>query len=337
MEIQCCLQIYQTIAVKCATLFFFVGSLEGLEMAWVIGDQFADRSFTEYFRHVKDTNKERNYTMTNFEVSDFTTTQFASSIRQAIPRLLNLISKGIKERKYLPMALIMVVDNDITRQLKFPKPPCTPEELKVVLQYLVKETHRKLTDYKNKLPTKCKKENFPHVIWIMPPSHKYFSDNPMREMFTSVMEQIIEEKEYNQMCCLHLKKCWDESNGTFYMKEQRRYTPEGLMSYWAGIDAAIKFWHKTLQDVLIKKMRKANFKLNIAKVHTPKEKKVNTKTSNRRTGRVQHYSPRHSSTFSYRRDYPSTHWRKSPRPEIGRNLHHNRKLPSPPPRCRDHR
>ena len=44
------------------------------------------------------------------------------------------------------------------------------------------------------------------------------------------------------------------------MYEQRRYTPEGLNDYWLAVDASVKFWDKTLAEIMIKRQKKAEFK-----------------------------------------------------------------------------
>ena len=61
--------------------------------------------------------------------------------------------------------------------------------------------------------------------------------------------------QYEYMCCLKLKKVWDEQEGLFYFMEQRRFSEEGLHAYWLAIDASIKFWHKTLSEILIKNQK----------------------------------------------------------------------------------
>ena len=63
------------------------------------------------------------------------------------------------------------------------------------------------------------------------------------------------------MCCLHLRKIWDQEEPAFYLQYQRCYTPEGLHAYWLSIDASIKFWHKTLCEILMKKQKKVTYSL----------------------------------------------------------------------------
>ena len=79
------------------------------------------------------------------------------------------------------------------------------------------------------------------------------------------------------MCFLRLKKCWDNRDGSLYLHEQNRFPPKELASYWSGVDAAIKFWDKTLIEVLTKKIKKNAMKISIAKNKNPQMKSTITK------------------------------------------------------------
>ena len=104
--------------------------LLGIDMMWIVGDEFTSRSFTEHYRDVtKGPAKERYYGRNKFKVIDYSSTRYSSSIREPIPRILNLITKAIKEQKYLPKLLLIIADDDIIRQLNLPE-KCEKPELK---------------------------------------------------------------------------------------------------------------------------------------------------------------------------------------------------------------
>ena len=111
-----------------------------------------------------------------------------------------------------------------------------------------------IKNYHKNLPIKAKREFFPHVIWILPPEHISFANNDQRNAFSEAMESVI--SELPAMCCLHLKKVWDPEENAFYRWQQRRYTLEGYHAYWLAVDASVKFWVKTLSDILVKKQKK---------------------------------------------------------------------------------
>ena len=181
------------------------------------------------------------------------------------------------------------------------------------------------------LPKKAIRDYFPQVIWIAPPSHKYFQNNRAREMFTNLLEQKIAEK-YEAMCCLRLKKFWYENCGALYMKEQRRFTPDGYFTYWRVVDAAVKFWARTLSDMLCKKQKKASYKLNKVGELKPRENKMEyVKAGTQQTqSSFNTFKNSHRSHFDHRTEY---RWKNQWHISAAR---HRRKMPTPPPEKRRH-
>ena len=110
------------------------------------------------------------------------------------------------------------------------------------MQYLLEQFHRDVVAYKEKLPTKAKREYIPHILWIAPPVHKYFYNNEQRTRFARVLESLVQK--YPEMACLQLKKVWNEQEGGLYLKDQSRFTDRGLSTYWLSVDAALNFGTK---------------------------------------------------------------------------------------------
>ena len=206
-------------------------------------------------RHARDSQKQPYYMIKNFEVKDFTTTRYSSSISNILARVKGLVKKAIEDEKYLPKALLLVFDDDILRQSKIFKDHS--DEYKVITDYLTQELSRMVKNYKEALPAKTRQEYYPRIIWICPPVNINFANNPLRSLFAESLQSSVEN--YTNMCCLTLKKIWDEQEGSFYLPLQRRYTPEGLHAYWLSIDASIKFWNRMLADILIKNQKKAEY------------------------------------------------------------------------------
>ena len=77
------------------------------------------------------------------------------------------------------------------------------------------------------------------MLWIKPPLHKYFGalNNFVREQASIMMLNIAELRE--DMSALKMLKIWDPEDGTSFLAEQYRYTPEGLTKYWLSIDMAV--------------------------------------------------------------------------------------------------
>ena len=76
-------------------------------MVWFIGDEFTCRNIDPYLHHVTDGDK-KLYTMEMFEVKDYATMKYKSSLRNVLARFLSLIKLGITENNYLPKAIFLV-------------------------------------------------------------------------------------------------------------------------------------------------------------------------------------------------------------------------------------
>ena len=75
----------------------------------------------------------------------------------------------------------------------------------IILEELVSECECIIEQYKKLLPSKAKRENFPHFLWIAPPTHHNFSsnDNEKRRKFTDCLNSLIfSAKYYNTMSTL---------------------------------------------------------------------------------------------------------------------------------------
>ena len=137
---------------------------------------------------------------------------------------------ALKEQVLLPRAIVFMPDDDIIKQCNIPIREARAGMFKIILEYLLEETHRVIASYKEKLPSRSKQEYFPQVLWMVPPQHKYFNNNEMRDLFANALESEIDK--YPGMCALRLKKIWEENEGSLYLREQLRYTQEGNICYW---------------------------------------------------------------------------------------------------------
>ena len=231
--------------------------MPGLESVWIIGDEFADRSITQHFKHGQQDDS-KNYVLHNYEILDFTTTCYSSSLCNPVSRVRSLVAKGFEPPyKQMPKAIVIVLDDDLIRQSNIKKDEYTYDNLVVIVKELLREVNQLIEGFKDGLPNKVKKESFPQVIWVMPPTHKNMSNNKIRMTYTHVFEDLITEA-YPLMCALQLKKVWDPQDSGLYLAMERRYTPLGLATYWKAVDATFRFWDKTLSEILIKKIKKGS-------------------------------------------------------------------------------
>ena len=182
---------------------------------------------------------------------------YSSSVRNIFARLKAQLIRAIEdngEKTPLPKAVKIILDDDVIRLSHLPTSEIKNGEFNIIVKYLLKEFHCLICSYKDKLLKKAKLDNFPHCVWIVPPKYKYFANNLYRDYFATALESQVEV--YHNMCALQLKKVWDEEDGSLYMHEQRRFTQQGYCNYWRAINAAIKFWDKTLREIMVKRQRK---------------------------------------------------------------------------------
>ena len=177
-----------------------------------------------------------------------------------------------------------------------------------------------LTGYKDALPIKAKREFYPQLIWIAPPLNKNFANNHLRSIYMEVLENCVES--YAQMCCLKLIKIWDEEDGSLYRKDQRQFTPDGYQAYWSSIDASVKFWHKTLSEILIKKQKKSMYSLTNRIITQKSEKPKKSKQQQKIKSGLQKQPLKSAIKPDNQTSYGG----------IRRIVQARRKLPTPPPR-----
>ena len=167
--------------------------------------------------------------------------------------VFNLLKKAIEEKTLLPKAIAVILDDDMIKQTKF-SGKHLQDFYADSIKHLMEKFHREITAYKEHLPVKAKQDWLPHILWFVPPNHKYFNNNNKRNRFAHALQSAVEG--YTEMACLELKKVWNEDDGALYLRPQARYTDQGLLKYWMAVDAAFKFWDKTLIDILIKRQKK---------------------------------------------------------------------------------
>ena len=137
----------------------------------------------------------------------------------------------------MPICIVMVLDDNLVAQLPSQGFEIIAEDL---THWLIRETRHALETYRDYLPHKAKCDHFPHVLWILPPVHKFFGkgNNRCREKQGQLLQKIAQT--YPDMSTLHMLKEWDLQNANLYLYDSDRFTDEGLAKYWALIDAAIR-------------------------------------------------------------------------------------------------
>ena len=228
--------------------------MAGADELWVIGDDFACHTFDEYFRQIKHAGEPDTFTFKNYEVRAFLSKNDSFN-RNPAGRLINNLVKGLNEHKKLPKLILFILDDDTIKHIKFNAG--SEVYVQKISTWLVAETGKAVDICKDFYPQKAIRDKEPHVLWISPPTHKYFgkNNNKMRVMQSN---SLFENTKLRQdMSVLTMKKFWDHEDGNAFIYESYRFTHEGLMRYWQSIDSAVRFWTVALYPKIGQKHAKA--------------------------------------------------------------------------------
>ena len=245
------------------------------------------------------------------------TTKYSSLVRNILARFKSLLCLALRKFKTLPKAIIFIPDDDIIKQAPIPLADAKDGEYHLIARYILEETRRLIISYKEHLPKKCKRDHFPHFIWVLPPVHKYFHNNRHRSLFSEAFE--IEAENYADTCALRLKKVWDKNDGALYFQEQSRLS-QGHHDYWKAIDAALRFWDKTLSEIMLKQQWKNPE--NATSYHA----KIPRRNSSQHDSSCNIQSPRHHAPWKQSHSKNIYIWSRKKSPEMG----DHRKLLAPP-------
>ena len=200
--------------------------------------------------------KSNNYCFNQFDVKDFFSSKHRSNSDNVITRLVNNLTRAINKHSTLPKIIAVIFDNDIINNCNHDGYGISVH-YGIILEEIINEFDRIISQYKNLLPNRCKREYFPHIIWIAPPGHKGFGadDNVRQRKFTDcLLSLVVSAKYYNKMSVLKMVKFWNPEDTSLFDETEHRFTSEGLFHYWLSVDAAVKFWDTLLSEKFHKKL-----------------------------------------------------------------------------------
>ena len=234
-------------------LFDISGYVHGYEKLWFIGDKFAYNTYQDYFKNLKsEDGTPTTYSYLNYEVRAYLTSQHTLNVKNILSRLRNALITALNEHAVLPKLITIVPDDDIINQVIDDDNQELSFHYERLLSGLCNLFTKTIDCFKDLLPSKAKRENVPHILWIAPPTHYYFSDdnNSRREIFGKSLEVAVNAQK--GMSILKMVKFWDHNNTNLFLDESYRYSSEGLKMYWRSVDAAVHFWNVAISKKLDK-------------------------------------------------------------------------------------
>ena len=291
----------------------FTEMVSAYDQLWIFSDDFGNKSFQKFFM---DRPCNEGYMKTHFDVKGFSNGSLSDN-PSVIGRFSNLMKFAISStitgktsKKLLPLPKLIVIipEDDILNCLKEEENGLTKAFGRLV-KFIMTEHERGIASFKENIPSKSKKDGYPHILWILTPFHQNFVNNDERQKFNRAVEDT--SKYYTNISCLELKKVWNPKDDGFFSREFRRFTADGYKAYWEAVDRTVRY----CDSVALKKREKFTKKKIL---HDDQE--FNYK-NNEAKGKI----PFHCQNDKYR-------WRN---PSIGNDIARFkkfRKLPSPPRR-----
>ena len=197
-----------------------------------------------YLKGAKDEmGEQKSFAAKFYELKTFTSSAYPSLNKSPLGRTFNNVVRAINELQTLPKLIVMVTDNDLVKYIRSSiGEELLTKQIQRSYNWLGNQLQRSFMTFKEFLPEKAKRQHIPQVLWILPPTHKNFdeTDNMKRSIAGQAIRTLVNTKE--GMAALQMLKIWDHEDGSNFMRENYRFTTQGLTNYWLSIDSAIRFW-----------------------------------------------------------------------------------------------
>ena len=223
----------------------FVVQPKGLDRIWIIGDEFAYGSFHQYYHDNRHEGRPMTYAFQRYEVKEYLSTKFSNN-KSSLSRICNNLIAAINSYETTPKVVVVVLDGDVLKGVHSNDDLTMTIHIGRITEWLVREFFRAIESFKDYLPEKSKRPGQPHILWISPPTHTYFTanNNVRRTIQANCLKTVIQL--YQNMTVLEMLKFWDYQDGNAVLFDSTRYTADGLSKYWQSVDAALRFWDVAL-------------------------------------------------------------------------------------------
>ena len=167
------------------------------------------------------------------------------------------------------------------------------------------EYDKLIASAKDHLPTKAKCDNYPQILWIEAPQHDNIptTNQLMRTKFNAALNTAASFHDIDHV--LQLKKVWDPHSLNLFLKEEKRFTSDGLIDYWLAVDKTVKYANTILFKKIEKKKEKKATSGNMPKHDKPMPDQRKFKDVNcyHRNDKFHWYRNRAGNSRHYRDDH----------------------------------
>ena len=233
--------------------------VSGYQHCWVFGDEFTNRSFEQYFKNRRSSDY-NSYVKANFDVMGFSNSEFLTDNPSTVSRYSNLLINTMNVKQVNNKILIVVVpDDDLLKLFKDSTGNGLSKPFSHVLNYIMTEYDRNIWTFKEFLPAKSVRGDWPHVLWIEAPLHDNFTNNSERYKFNKCLEEVVQI--HDNMSALALEKVWNPKNGNLFLENCGRFTCDGYCDYWEAADKMVRFCDSIMLKKKDQKIRKIEQKV----------------------------------------------------------------------------
>ena len=229
------------VELVCNDFIVFSESLVGMQMLWVLGDNFTARSFRSHYKNQIPTRCNTHFIKENYEYMAHCSSRWSSTNENMLSRIRNSLVSGLNQQKtgLLPKYIIVVLDDDLITFLNF-KEEGMATLLGTWIDWLVKEFNTLIESRKKQIPKKSYNDDLPFFYWVAAPTHSCFSKerNNLRIKFNLSLDSVIRAHQEN-MRIIRIKDLWNTSDSLLVIND--RMTTMGLSAYWNAIDASFQF------------------------------------------------------------------------------------------------
>ena len=224
--------------------------MRGFHKLWVIGDNFLAETYRKFFKKAGS----EFYMKDKFEVIPFCSSRFSDKNLNAVSRIINSFIAAVNSKTYLPMYIVIVLDDDLIEYLQYKKYGVS-SMYRSWIEHIAKEITNVIDQRKQDLPPAALLDDAPQIYWVEPVNHVNFdADNKqMREKFGACLDSV--SKIFSNMRCLKIRNPWDKNDANLVINN--RITKNGLSVYWKTIDASFSFNVKKREEFLIRSKYRA--------------------------------------------------------------------------------
>ena len=202
---------------------------------WFMGDNFLATTFRDY---VVNNENAKLYFKDMFEVTGYCSSRFSDKNPNMISRIVNSFAYRINKGGKLPHYIVVVFDDDLIDFLLY-------EGYGVASMYglwiekLIKTLNEMCKDRQDPMPKKSHRSDYPMIYWMSPPHHANFKNNQTRTKFNACLDVAL--KAEPNMHTIKMKEVWDYENSDLVYSGTGHMTTQGFGTYWASINAALKY------------------------------------------------------------------------------------------------